>query len=300
MVKLLALDSNDIHYFDSVYELAHEDPSFAVRIMHLANVADKAPVSPVKTLRQAIPRIGVSHIQSIVSTYALADAFQCQTKSDSDLWIHSVMVAVFARTLAPFIHEFILDEEEAYLCGLLHDIGRFIFFSQLTDAPKLIDEFNWVDGEQLLISEEKVCGMDHATLGGYVCEKWQLPQYIHNVVSKHHVYEYSEDKQADKKLAAMLKLVQVSDALSMLIMHKPELISLSGNALHDALIPKCQHPSWSSMPIAVEIIASHLTEILEQTKNILRGIEGLDEVLNRDYPDWFEVAEAEQDTEHGK
>lgn len=295
MTKLLALDSDDIHYFDNVYDLAHEDPSFAVRIMHLANAADKAPVSPVKTLRQAIPRIGVKHIQSIISTYALADAFQCQNKSDSDLWIHSVMVAVIAKTFAPYVHEFILDEEEAYLCGLLHDIGRFIFFSELADAPKLIDEFNWVNGEQLLMSEQTVCGMEHATLGGYACEKWHLPEFIVNVVSQHHSYRYTEDKQTDKKLTTMLRLIQISDGLSMLLMHKPELLSLSDEALDDVLTARCQHPNWDTTPVSVDVLGSHLDQILQETKNILLGIDKIDETLIRYYPNLFQMTEVNEE-----
>lgn len=296
LLHLLAMDVDDPKYFDEVLALASEDPPFAIRIMKLANASDRAPVSPIRTLHQAIPRIGLNHIAGLIATYSIADTFQFNSKSDSDLWIHSVMVAVIAKTLAPYTHDFILEPDEAYLSGLLHDIGRFIFFAQLENFPKLVDELEWTGPDQLLVAERKICGMDHATLGGYACEEWGLPQFFVDVVSKHHSYDYAASTQQDKKIGSMVRLLHASDVISMYLMQHQNWHELSAEELAEALDVKAQHPDWASYLENTDIILDCIPHILLESKVILEGLQTMDVILQRDYAMLFQPRQSDEES----
>lgn len=79
-----------------------------------------------------------------------------------------------------------LSPDEAYLVGLLHDIGRFVLFQEAPEQLREIDESGWDTPTALLELEKQICGLDHAELGALACRKWGIPETIAETIALHH------------------------------------------------------------------------------------------------------------------
>lgn len=201
IVRLLALDTNDENYFEHVFELSQEDPTFALRIIRLSNSAISAPVIPIETLRDAVIRLGVKAVAGLVTSLSAVRVFIPTKQGEKNLWVHSIQVAVCAKIIAQTASELKVNPEQAYICGLMHDIGRFVLFDKASEELNLVEESNWDSPEQLVITEHNLYGFNHSELGGRVCKKWGLPESIIKVVANHHTYNLPASISNDPKLA---------------------------------------------------------------------------------------------------
>lgn len=185
LVRLMALDPEDDSVFDEVVALATLDPTFAVRVVHALNKADTAPDRPIETLRGAIARLGAAHIRGLVTSLAVAEVFVPRTAHEVDLWVHAVEVATACRLIARDAPRHV-DEHQAHLCGLLHDIGRFVMFDQTPERLRVVNELDWDDPDELVAAEVREFGYSHAEIGHALCVKWGLPAHLARVIREHH------------------------------------------------------------------------------------------------------------------
>ena len=100
LVKLMQLDSASDDYFDEFEKLVKEDPTFAVRVIALANSASSAPVSPITSIRDAITRMGASTISSLVASLAVQRVFMPSKPGEVRLWTHSILAACATEHVA--------------------------------------------------------------------------------------------------------------------------------------------------------------------------------------------------------
>ncbi len=264
LVELMKLDFSDDLYYEKVLKLTEQDPTFAVRVINLANSAASCPISQITTLQHAIMRLGVRQVQTLMTTYAIAQIFIPRNQSERNLWVHSIQVATASREIAKMSENKLIEPEQAYLCGLMHDIGRFILFSQIPEAPTRVDEHEWSTPPELISAEESFCGLNHAVIGQYACIHWSLPDVITAIVACHHSYEYTHRTMPDKVNTDMLKIIQMADYFSMLIMRQPDILSLPASAVKTMIEEYCIHPSWQSSPIQTDLLQKAAVKIYNQ------------------------------------
>jgi putative nucleotidyltransferase with HDIG domain len=272
ITQLIGLSISDERYFEKVKELAEQDPTFAVRLIKLANSTVNAPLFQITSINHAISRIGTRHIKGLITTFAVAKIFVPSNKSGRDLWVHSIQVAVASQSIARMATRLNIDQEKAYLCGLLHDIGRFILFSIIPDGRVRIDEKDWQSPDKLTEAEQEVCGLTHAALGGYAAEKWGLPSEIVNVISNHHSYDYLTLTQIEKKEASLVKIVQMADYLSVLMMNDPDIFSLPAEELQQLIEDKCIDVSWDTPPVSSLLLQNEARNIYDKASKIVSGL----------------------------
>ncbi|HLY37730.1 MAG TPA: HDOD domain-containing protein [Candidatus Binatia bacterium] len=99
------------------------------------------------------------------------------------LWRHSLTVAALARRLAERAR---LNASAAFMCGLLHDVGKLVLGLHLGEPYWSLLEGRDKRGADLVRLEAESFGSDHATVGGWVLSAWRLPASIVEVVSDHH------------------------------------------------------------------------------------------------------------------
>lgn len=273
LVRLLQLDRNDDKYFEKVYRLSQEDPTFALRIIRLSNSASSAPISPITNLRDAIIRLGVKTVTGLVTSMSALRVFIPTTQGEKNLWIHSIQVAVGARIISR-ISEITpkLDPELAYLCGLMHDIGRFVLFEKESGNLNLVDESNWKSPEQLVTTESKLYGFNHAELGSHVCTKWGLPQVIIDVVSNHHNYELKSIKSSNPTLYSLIPIIQVADFFSVFMMLNPDALKGQLHEVENQLHEKCIQSSSSKPPITANQLLTHAQSIIDESNQLIKGL----------------------------
>lgn len=270
--ELIALNPEDEKFFEKIQQYAEQDPTFAIRLIQVANTADHAPVSQIMSIQRAVVRIGTKEIKGIVLAFSFSKIFASSSKIDRDLWLHSIQVAVASQAIANMTKHQNIIPDNAYLCGLLHDIGLFVLLNLVPDSLLSPDENDWDTPEELVNAEDELMGTNHALLGAYAAKRWTLPDSLVNVISNHHNYIYSQTTQVDKYEAALVKIVQMADYFSMLLMNNPDMLSLPPEELEALIEEHCFHPSWESRPIEAIMLQKEAQRIHDKALDTMNGL----------------------------
>ena len=207
---MLTLDCRAEDYFDRVLELIESEPSFAARVLGAANSVLGASTEEITTLRNAITRVGSSNARGIVLGMGLAHAFQPVDPWEKSIWRHAIQVAIAARELASLCEEAEVQPEEAYACGLLHDVGRLILFKVAPSDFCTTEEGHWDEPRGLITHELQACGLTHAELGATACRIWGVPRVIELVVRFHHSPGFEGMLGRSSKLIAMIHVADLA------------------------------------------------------------------------------------------
>ncbi len=221
LVKLLQLNHSSDDYFDEFERLVKEDPTFAVRVIGLANSAMSSPASPITSIREAITRMGAATISGLVSSLAVQRVFMPSEPGEVRLWTHSVFVACGAEEIARLTGELKVNPGQAYLAGLLHDIGRFVMLEHTPNELHEVDASDWHTPDELLQADAKIYGFTHSELGHLACHRWGLPDSISELVRDHH--DALPDHIEPGSITALNYCVQLADRLSIFVLEeKPQ------------------------------------------------------------------------------
>ena len=274
VARIVALDPEDPSYFDKLVKLAEEDPTFAVRLLRLANAAASAPTKPILTVRQAAIRIGARESASLVTSMSVARVFVPHSVGRKNLWIHALQVAVAARTIASLAPAAHVAPDQAYLAGLLHDIGRFVMFEGASEDLDLVESSDWQTPQGLLQTERALLGYDHAQIGALVCGRWSLPKHLADVVEHHHAYGNENRPGAPRGGHELPRIVQMADLFSMRLMHSPEFADLEPDGIAAELAAHCVRDEWSSPPVSPGHLAPRVAAIRDESAQLARELFG--------------------------
>ena len=163
------------------------DPAFAARVLRTVNSSSSGLRRGVASLDHAIVLLGFREMRNLALTTHVASLFRRTTGhgrySRRYLWLHMVSVAVVARHIAKICRT--VAPEEAYLAGLLHDVG-IILLDQTLHRPfcQVLDALE--EDHPLADVENTILGFDHAALGQYALTAWGLPGAIADAAGYHH------------------------------------------------------------------------------------------------------------------
>lgn len=215
---------------NNVVEAAQRDPATAGAVMRLANSALFGARGTVATLRLAIMRLGFETARRVVISLAVKPLLY-QPKPET-LWPHSVEVADMAEQLACRAGG--VDPGEAYLAGLLHDVGRLALReAPLYDAARMQGLAE--SGCPATYAEELILRTDHAELGGQIAVEWRLPEGLVDAISRHHHPEITDCRLAHVLYLAEYLSGSEEDLPSALRMT----VALKSLGLCDAQIENC-------------------------------------------------------------
>lgn len=195
-----------------VAKVISEDPSLMTKILKSANSAYYSTgVTRVSSVQQAIVRLGFNEICRLCSFLAVVEQFKGMGKNlDHDnFWKHCLATGLVAQ----YIHRIAgsgtgIEDNDIYVGGMLHDLGFLImdqFFPK--QFAQIIEQYERTSERYDLI-EQQALGMDHAEVGAYVLEKWNLPEMVVQAVACHHNYQ-----EAEKDYAYAAAVIHVADAL---------------------------------------------------------------------------------------
>lgn len=161
--------------------LAGRDPALAAGLLQAANSARFARRQALGTLRQAIVHLGTDESRRVLSAVALRGAFRAP--GARPLWLHSLDTAAQAAELAGQVAG--LDAREAFLAGLLHDLGRLLLLASTEAALQPYSELT-AQGCPPVAVELALCGRDHADIGARALERWGIAASVVEAVRAHH------------------------------------------------------------------------------------------------------------------
>lgn len=170
------------------------EPDICARLLSLANSAFYSFPASIESIDKAIQIIGIRQIRELVLATSIIKVFSQAPLGMVNMdmfWQHSVAVGVFAKSVGQYCHQ--TQPERFYIAGLLHDIGRLIFYLKL---PGLMHDLliqREAKEELLYMLEQKSLGYTHAEAGGHLLKKWRVPESIHEPVSFHHLPQMSHE-----------------------------------------------------------------------------------------------------------
>ena len=161
---------------DELVREIESEPVLAACVLRAVNVGSKQ--APTANLRKACEQLGESRLRAIITRNCLPDE---HSKDCERLWEHSLRCATSARLLAE--HTALIDPDDAYTLGLLHDIGEVLLRSLF---PAEMDEMQSLSDAVRSDSEVVTFGVEHAQLGQWILESCGLPRALTATVQTHH------------------------------------------------------------------------------------------------------------------
>ncbi len=191
--------------FEDISSIVEPDASLCAQLLRVANSAYYGFKGKVNSIDKAVMLIGVDEVRNLSLAICLVNQFRTGILAKGfDLrrfWIHNLVTSFSAREIGK--DQSIFDEDELYLMGLLHDLGR------LAMAQLMPDEFNLMElkarKRQVSVWEiEKELGLTHTLVGRLLADRWGLTSQLADVLEFHH------DPSASKRFSRECAVVAIA------------------------------------------------------------------------------------------
>ncbi len=219
-LRVLELTGDHDASVDQLARVLRGDQSLVARILRAVGAASRGVREHVTTIERAIPLLGLRGVRNIVLAVNLFERFgpaspddaESETFDRAEFWKHSIAVACVARRLALAAQRAGLDPEDAYLAGLLHDLGKVALDAVFPKAFHRAVAMAEQSRGDLADYEREVLGVDHTVAGRRLAERWRLPQPLADVIWLHHLApDTLPSRVANPHL---IGLIQVADTIS--------------------------------------------------------------------------------------
>lgn len=197
----------------TAYQLANvvsKDQSLVSSILKIVNSAYYGFLWRISSVSQAVVLLGFRTIRNLAlaSTVMSSLSGESQTRSfDRRVhWRHSIATAAATTVLAKRWKK--AQPEEAFLAGLVHDIGRVILDQHFPEEFDKVVTLAMAEQLSLTEAEERIFGLTHADIGRHVAQKWQFPDNIVAAIGDHH------GPRGDGGWANLAALVHTGDVIA--------------------------------------------------------------------------------------
>ena len=197
-----------------IAELVEKDQALALKVLKVANSPFYRRIKEISTIRGAVVLLGFNVLKSIVLSISVLNLFNNKDRQALDFykfWQHSIACAVCAKSIAAKILP--NSAEDAFIAGLLHDLGKVIADQLICRKGQYREVMEAMEraGADILEIEQEVVGIDHASIGKYLMERWNLPSHLSKAVGYHHSLVDITDDGTTKSLCA---IVHVADMVT--------------------------------------------------------------------------------------
>jgi putative nucleotidyltransferase with HDIG domain len=169
--------------------IVERDGAISAKLLQLANSAFFGLRGEVSSISQAITFLGLETVRYLVLMVGVCEQFHSQHFGHNFLegvWNHSVQTANLARIIAEAEHTSLAMAEQAFVAGLLHDMGKLIFAENLSRSYKEALEFAKLNSRPAWEAERHIFKATHGDVGAYLLELWGLPDCVAKAVALHH------------------------------------------------------------------------------------------------------------------
>ncbi len=170
----------------SIARQVSTDPSMTADILKLVNSAQFMLPRRVDNIVEAVKMVGLRGLKNLLYSYGTEKILKSQSGNQKELWEHSYRTAFFAFQLARNLRrkQDLLDD--AYVGGILHDMGKIVFSNLHPNLLEKINNFSSDKGIPSQLFENLSAGMNHAEIGAKIAEKWNFPDALIQAIRYHH------------------------------------------------------------------------------------------------------------------
>lgn len=206
--RLLAIPADRLTV-EALSDTAGQDPALAADLLRVVNSwAHPTLRRQISSIQQAVIRLGTEQARNVLWSSASRCLFA--SKEVHRLWKHSLRVATVAADLGEWSG---CDRNEAFLAGLLHDVGLLAI--EKLDRPTLRIRSRLLEqGIPTVWVDLVTCWHDHGEIGGSLLQAWDLPQSLVDAVAFHHFPERSKSRLASVLYLAERQTKENEDGFS--------------------------------------------------------------------------------------
>jgi putative nucleotidyltransferase with HDIG domain len=208
-VRILDIVNNPETSVTDLRSVVEGDPSLTIRLLRTVNSAAYGLRTQVDSIHRAIALLGFSAVKNLAITASVAQMFKSDqlihTYSRPGLWKHMIAVGVSGRMIAS--RSGLPQFDEAYMCGLLHDIGYVLLDQHAHDefvsvVSKLTAETPTFEVERATLQ------LDHCQVGAAIAERWKFPKSVVEAIKNHH-----HSARSESSLQPLVHVVEVANFL---------------------------------------------------------------------------------------
>lgn len=194
-----------------IAEMVEKDQALSLKVLRVANSPFYRRIKEISTVRGAVVLLGLNVLKSIVLSISVVNLFDESKKNTLDLyrfWQHSIACAVCARAVAAKVTPAVA--EDAFMAGLLHDLGKVVMDQSLCrrgEYQQILEKMQRPNADIITV-EQQMLGIDHATIGRHLMERWNLPSFLCQTVGAHHSLQ-----GVDAETARLCAIIHVADTM---------------------------------------------------------------------------------------
>jgi putative nucleotidyltransferase with HDIG domain len=170
MLRLNDAMKNDAVSNRDIIKLIMSDQILTSKILRVVNSPFYSPLEEITSLQQAMIIMGLKSILSIVTVHSLSSFSPRHAGKVRDILKHSLFCAFIAKKIAPLMKA----DPEAFVCGLLHDIGKTVIIGLVSDKGFADDV------------KEKLIKDFHLEAGYLLASRWNLSEVVRYSIRFHH------------------------------------------------------------------------------------------------------------------
>jgi putative nucleotidyltransferase with HDIG domain len=195
LLRILELCERENVEIRALARLIETDAALSAKIVGIVNSMSYGLPNRVTALEPSIVLLGIDAIKSIAVCASLTDVFTTRSPSSGSaaglelrrVWRHSLECGLLARSLARATGY--RNPDEAFLAGLLHDVGKHVYLSLYPrEYPACLERAR--SNPDLLLAEEARLGGLHSEVGAWLVRRWHLPATIADATAYHHEPTY--------------------------------------------------------------------------------------------------------------
>ena len=250
-----ALDKGDAS-MDDLGEIVKKDTDLTARLLRLANSSFYGFPKGVETVGEALSLIGIEQMKQLLSGSSVIEYFQ-NIPSDvvnmRSFWQHSIATGIACKVIA--VQRRVPDPELFFVSGLIHDIGRLVFYLRIPELMEpLFEQYKQDDSRPLYLLEKERFGFDHGQIGGELLKRWDFPNSLVEAVKYHHRPAYADLYFTESAV------IHFAD----FIVHAMGL----GNS-GENLVPPLDSKAWDRLDLPATAVRATIRETEKQYRDVL-------------------------------
>lgn len=212
-----------------ISDVIQNDQAISAKLLQIANSASYSRGREILTLTDAVSQIGTKSVSVIALGFSLKEALPLpeeHKQASASLWEHSVATAVVCRSISRFVGG--LNNEMAFMCGLLSRVGQLVLLTQTPDyyLPTVAAAAGMLPTAE---EERSTIGITHHKVSELLLDKWHFPKAIVNAIARWGD-ETLDDSLSDED-QKLIGIVQVADVTRRLLFDEERTRNLE--RLHD-------------------------------------------------------------------
>jgi putative nucleotidyltransferase with HDIG domain len=241
-----------------IARIVETDQAFTARTLKLVNSPFYGFTRQITSVDEAVAMLGTGTLQQLLLATSVVSSLGTDSSAlpMDDFWMHCFSVGVIAKHLLE--NQSTETQNEAFMCGVLHDIGRLLFVKM--DADRYARFYDGGSSVIDLAKETQWFGANHQEMGQVLAQKWNFPASFATAIAYHH---NPEDAPQSPKLVAAIHIADIScHALH---------LGRSGNEYVSSFSP----PAWKNLALTSQTFEARLRRSLVEigeTESMIRNI----------------------------